>query len=118
MGYVELKGTNQEIAQSILKQVLDHEDTVTMIVMGLDQEEIARMAKEAANQEPNTWWVVWVQNPNLLTEEQINKYKDKDIKTVACTLSRTDKLVRRLGIENAQYKDQLLAAFLEAQDAD
>lgn len=118
MGYEELKGTDRETAQNKLKKVLEREDTVTMIVMGANQGDVARKAREVAGEEPNSWWVVWVQNLDLLTEEQIKKYKGEDTKTVACVLSATGQPVKRLPTENAQFKDQLLAAFNEAQDAD
>lgn len=117
MGYEELKGTDQEAEQSKLKKVLDREDTVVMIVLGADQKEVAKKAKEVADEEFDTWWVVWVQNPGLLTDGQISKYTGNDSKTVVCALSATRQPVRRLPAENAQFKDQLLSAFLEAQAA-
>lgn len=117
MGYEELKGTDQVAAQIKLNKILEREDTVTMIVMGADQAEVAKLAKEVADEEPNTWWLVWVQNLKLLTEEQIKKYKGGDPETVVCVLSATGQPVKRLWAENAQFKDQLLAAFLEAQAA-
>ena len=113
MGYAELKGTDRDVAQSILKAILDHDDTVTMLVFGLDQSEIAGYAKEVADQEPNTWWTVWIQNLNLLTEEQQKKYCKKQ--SVICTLSTSDEPVVWLGEKDAKYKNKLLKAFLQAQ---
>jgi hypothetical protein len=118
VGYAELEGTNRDIAQTILKQVLDHEDIVPMIVIGLDHNEIAAKAKEVADQEPNTWWVVWAQNPNLLTDEQIEKFTANDLKNVVCVISPKGNFIKRLQAENAGYKGQLLAAFLEAESAE
>jgi len=115
MGYIELTGTNRETAQNIFQQVLDREDIITMIVMGLDQDKIASKAKDVASQEPNTWWVVWVQNPGLLTEEQKNAYRSSDPKVVVCVLSTSDKPVVRLTADEAEFKDQLLDAFWTAE---
>lgn len=118
MGYEELKGTDQDAAQIKLKKILERENTVTMIVMGADQEDIAVKAKTVAEGDSNTWCVVWVQNLNLLTEEQIAKYKGHDSKTVVCVLSATGQPVRRLSVEKAQFDGQLEISFLKAQAAD
>lgn len=115
MGYMELKGTNKDSAQAIFQHVLDRQDTITMVVLGLDQKDVAMKARAVADHEPNIWWVVWVQNPRLLKDEQRRKYRGSNEKAVACVLSVEDKPVKWLSSEEAKFKDILLEAFLEAQ---
>ena len=112
MSYVELKGTNKDTAQALLKFVLDHEDTVTMIVLGLDNEEIAQNAKEVIGQNPNIWWVVWVQNSGLLTDNQLKSFQGDNTENVVCVLSKSDSPVAYYSAEEASYKNVLLTGFL------
>ncbi len=117
MGYMELKGTDQAIAQSLIKQVLDHEDTVTMVVLGADEAAIAERGKVAADNSPSTWWVVWVQNLALLTEQQQKDYTGKTKKSVVCFLSSSDQPVRFLGRIQAESVNELIDGFLAAEAA-
>ncbi len=119
MSYVELTGTNKQTAQALLDQVLKREDTVTMIVTGLDHEGIASNAKFVMSQHPSTWWVIWVQNPLLLTDEQLTRFQqdpaNPDKPMVVCVLSRSDHPAAFLSAEEAQSKSSLLAAFAVAE---
>lgn len=115
MGYAELSGVDDSVAQPIFKAILDHEDTTTMLVIGLDHASVVQDAKEVASQSPDEWWVVWVQNPGLLTDEQRKLYI-KPNKCV-CVLNSTDEPVIWLGEKDAQFKSRLLEAFVSANEA-
>ncbi len=116
MGYVELSGTDQTIAQGVLKDIMDREGVVTMLIMGRDHESVAADAKEVAEgTSPSSWFAVWVKNPRLLTEQQRKDYTLGREGVVLCVLSRDDRPTVWLTEEYAKYKDQLLYAFEDAE---
>ncbi len=115
MGYLILMGSDRDDAQSKLKEVLDRENVVTMLVFGSENEEIAEKAAEVAEKEPNRW-VFWVRNLDLLTDTQKAEYYKEG--EVVCTLSRKNVPVEWLEEMFARISIKLGNAFDKAEGVD
>jgi hypothetical protein len=114
MGYMELEGTDAGQAQRDLARVLGKPNAVTMIVLGEELVEIAKVAKETSDNEPNYWWAVWVKNLTLLSEEQLKSYQNGDAKNVVCVISSSGIPTVWIPKRKAAYMNVLMKAFMKA----
>ena len=108
---------DQVIARELLERALADKLSVTILVFGDDQDQIANMAEVRAGANPRIRQVVWVRDPSLLTDEEFLAFRRQDEMTVVCALDLDDKPADYVLKSEANSYIRLEQAFLRAEMA-